>query len=267
MRVGASTLGYLNQRSFPAAFESIARTGFKLVDVSPAPPHLYLAGVGIYERLEVKRLMARLGLEAASVNPIEINLISVLPGYADLSRDYLARCLEFAHELEAPYVAFSPGRLFAIAPAPVEDATAALVRQLELLVPEAERLGVLLCVETVPFGIMMTGAEIAAVVDHIGSPWVRATYDVANTLNSEHFPDGVRALGDRLAVAHLSGSWKERWAHTSIRGCDIDYAGYRQVLDEIGFTGPTIYELVDGEDPEERMKADLELLLEWGWEV
>jgi hypothetical protein len=38
-------------------------------------------------------------------------------------------------------------------------------------------------------------------------------------------------------------------------------------LREIGFTGPTVYELIDGADPEDRLRDDLALFTECGWEA
>jgi sugar phosphate isomerase/epimerase len=266
VRIGATTLGYLHQRAtVEESLESLARAGYGLVDISPTPPHLYLPGTGSYERRQLKRLLDRLGLDCASVSPTELNLVSTNLAYAELSRDQLERSLELAHDLEAPAVVFAPGRLFVLNPAPVEDARAALVRQLELLVPAAERLGVVLAVESVPFGFMQTGAEVADVVDLVGSPWLKACYDAANTLATEPPDVGLRALGDRLFVMHVSGAWRDRWAHASVRGSDVDLAACAAALQEIGFSGPTVYELIDGEDPEDRFRDDLALFTECGW--
>jgi sugar phosphate isomerase/epimerase len=268
VRIGATTLGYLHQQAtLDGALESLARAGYKLVDVSPTPPHLYLPGAGIYHGRQLKRLLDRLGLDCASVSPTELNLVSTNPAYADLSREHLRLSLELAHDLEADAVVFAPGRLFVLNPAPTADARAALLRQLELLVPEAERLGVVLAVETVPFGFMQTGAEVADVIDAVGSPWLQATYDAANTLATEAPEVGLAALGERLGVMHVSGAWRDRWAHASVRDSDVDLASCMHALRGIGFTGPTVYELVDGSDPEQRLRADLALFLECGWEV
>ena len=268
MRIAATTLGHLHRRATLAeALESLAHAGYKLVDVSPTPPHLYLPGAGVYDRRQVKRLLDRLGLECASVSPTEINLVSTNPGYAELSRHQLGLSLELAHDLEAGSVVFAPGRLFVLNPAPVEDARAALVRQIELLLPMAERLGVVLAVESVPFGFMQTGQEVANMVDGIDSPWLKATYDAANTVASETADVGLAALGDRLATMHISGSWRTRWAHDSVRDSDVDLAMCARALISIGFNGPTVYELIDGEDPEQRLADDLPLFVEQGWEL
>jgi sugar phosphate isomerase/epimerase len=268
MRVAGTTLGYLHHRATLAeALESLAGVGFGIVDLSPTPPHLYLPGSGGYERRQLKRLLKRLGLECASVNPTELNLVSTNLAYAELSRHQLGLCLELAHDLESGYVVFAPGRLFALNPAPVADAHAALVGQLERLLPAAERLGVVLAVETVPFGFMQTGGEVAEIVDRIDSPWLRATYDVANTFANESLEVGLRDLGDRLHVMHISGAWTDRWAHASVSEGDIDFAAVAAALRERGFSGPTVYELIDGSDPQERLRADAALLTEWGWEL
>ncbi len=268
LRVGATTLGYLHLRdTLGQALESIARAGYRLADVSPTPPHLFLPGSGSYERHQVRRLLERFDLECPSVSPTELNLVSTNPEYAELSRRHLELSLELAHDLGAGFVVFAPGRLFALNPAPLKDVRATLVSQLESLVPAAERLGVALCLETVPFGFMQTGREVADIVDEIGSDWLRGAYDAANTLATEPPVEGIRALGDRLAVMHVSGAWNDRWAHESVRDCDVDFAACVKALREIGFAGPTVYELVDGDDPEERLRDDLALLTGWGWEV
>jgi hexulose-6-phosphate isomerase len=268
VRIAATTLGYLHRRAtLTEALESLARAGYELVDVSPTPPHFYLPGANVYDRRQIKKLLQRLGLECASVSPTEINLVSTNLGYADMSRDQLGLSLELAHDLGASAVVFAPGRLFVLNPAPVEDARAALARQIELLLPAAERLGVVLAVESVPFGFMQTGHEVAAFVDEIGSPWLRATYDAANTIATETADTGLAAVGDRLAAMHISGSWRTRWAHASVRDSDVDVAMCARALRSIGFRGPTVYELIDGQDPEQRLADDLALFLAAGWQV
>jgi sugar phosphate isomerase/epimerase len=267
MRIGASTLGYLHQRAtLTESLESLARAGFGLVDVSPTPPHLFLPGSGHYERRQLVAQLRRLGLDCASVSPTELNLVSTNPAYAELSRHHMTLSLELAHDLGARSVVFAPGRLFLLNPAPLDDVLDALIAQIESLLAGAERLGVVLAVETVPFGFLQTGAEVAELVDRVGSPWLQATYDAANTLANESPEAGLAAVGSRLSVMHVSGAWRQRWAHASVRDSDVDLDACMRGLRAIGYAGPTVYELVDGEDPEARLAADLELFLAAGWE-
>jgi sugar phosphate isomerase/epimerase len=63
----------------------------------------------------------------------------------------------------------------------------------------------------------------------------------------------------------VSDTWASRWAHTSIGRGEVDFAAFTAALRDAGFTGTTVYELVDGEDPEPRLAADLSALRAAGW--
>lgn len=47
----------------------------------------------------------------------------------------------------------------------------------------------------------------------------------------------------------------------------MDFASFVAALVAAGFTGPTVYELVDGEDPAPRPAADFAALSKAGWEL
>ena len=72
-------------------------------------------------------------------------------------------------------------------------------------------------------------------------------------------------IGPRLALAHISDTWRDTWAHTSAGRGEVNFPAFAAALTEIGFGGPTVYELVDGEDPEPRLAADLAALAAAGW--
>jgi sugar phosphate isomerase/epimerase len=63
----------------------------------------------------------------------------------------------------------------------------------------------------------------------------------------------------------VSDAWRGKWAHTSPGRGEVDFAGFAKALSQIGFAGPTVYELVDGDDPEPRLPADLATLAAAGW--
>lgn len=269
MRIGAATLGYLYSASLSEALQSIRAAGYDSVELGATPPHFKAGRASALERLELKRLFRRTGIACATVNPIDINLISPYSELADFAYEQVLGAVQAAHELEAPVVAFSPGQRHRLIPSPAEDAYAALSWQLTRLIPVAERLGVKLAVETVPFGLLQTGRETAHFAASFRSPWLGVAYDPANTLvtEPESTAQGVRDVGGQLEVVHISGSWKDRWAHASVRVGDIDLAEFSEAVRELGFEGPSIYELVDGHDPEQRLRDDRELLASWGWET
>jgi sugar phosphate isomerase/epimerase len=263
------TFGWLHQTPLTDALRSLADHGITSAELTTAPPHLFTPHFGRYERLYLARLMSSLGLKLTSVNPsfADLNMISTNPDFRILSQQQMLAEIELAHDLGAPFVVLIPGRRHALAPAPDEAARAVLEAGLSVLVPRAAELGVTICLENSPYGYLGSAAALLEVVKAFGSPSLRLVYDVANALAQEDPAAGVAIAGEYLALAHVSDTWRDRWAHTSIGRGEVDFAAFARALSDAGFTGPTVYELVDGEDPGPRLGADLAALTEAGWEL
>ena len=140
-----------------------------------------------------------------------------------------------------------------------------LDRGLARLLARAEELGITIALENSPYGYLGRAADLIEIVERWRSPHLRITYDVANALAIEDPAEGVRQAGEHLALVHVSDTWRGRWAHTSPGRGEVDFATFARALADIGFSGPTVYELVDGEDPEPRLRADLAALAAAGW--
>jgi len=261
------SFGWLHLAPLTDALRALARQGFRSLELTTAPPHLFGPAFGPYERLELKRTLAGLGLQVVSVNPsfADINLVSTNPEIREISERQLVANIELAAELEARFVVVIPGRRHALAPAPGDAAQAVLDRGLAALVARAEELGVTIALENSPYGYLGRSGDLVEIVERWRSPRLRITYDVANALAIEDPAEGVRRAGKYLALAHVSDTWQSKWAHTSAGTGEVDFAGFARALAEIGFAGPTVYELVDGADPEPRLPADLAALAAAGW--
>ena len=267
LKLSGCTFGWLHRAPLPDAIRALARQGFSTLELTSAPPHLFARHFGPYERRELAHQLRALGIEVVSVNPsfADINLISTNPEIREVSVRQLRAELELAADLGAQYAVLIPGRRHALAPAPDESARAVLDQALGRLLPRAEELGVTIALENSPYGYLGTAADLVGIVEHWKSPHLRITYDAANALGVEDPAEGVRTVGEHLALAHVSDSWRSRWAHTSAGRGEVDFSGFARALQDIGFHGPTVYELVDGEDPEPRLPADLATLAAAGW--
>jgi sugar phosphate isomerase/epimerase len=261
------TFGWLHHAPLTDALRSLAGNGVRSVELTTAPPHLFTTYCGRYERLELSRLLRSLELRVISVNPsfADLNLISTNPEFRSLSLRQLVAEIELAHDLGASFVVVIPGRRHALAPAPSPAARSVLDEGLSVLVDRAASLGVTVCLENSPYGYLGRAAELLEVVKAFGSPHLRLVYDVANALAQEDPAAGVAAAGGYLALAHVSDTWRDRWAHTSVGRGEVDFAAFARALGEADFAGPTVYELVDGEDPGPRLDADLTALAAAGW--
>jgi sugar phosphate isomerase/epimerase len=261
------SFGWLHQRPLTDALRVLARHGFRSIELTTAPPHLFTPAFGPYERRELARELAVMGLQVVSVNPsfADINLISTNPEIREVSERQLRAEIELAADLGARCVVLIPGRRHALAPAPAPAAAAVLDEGLGRLLARAAELDITIALENSPYGYLGAATDLIEIVERWKSPHLRITYDAANALAAEDPAEGVRRVGRHLALAHVSDTWRSRWAHTSPGRGEVDFAAFALALREIGFAGPTVYELVDGEDPEPRLPADLTALNAAGW--
>jgi sugar phosphate isomerase/epimerase len=261
------TFGWLHRAPLVDALRSLAAHGLRSVELTTAPPHLFTRHFGRYERKDLARLLRSLEISVTSVNPsfADINLISTNPEIRAISERQLSAEIELAADLGAGYVVVIPGRRHALAPAPDEAARAVLDEGLGRLLDRATALGVTIALENSPYGYLGSSADLLTLVRAWDNPRLRVAYDAANALAQEDPADGVARLRGYLALAHVSDAWRTRWAHTSVGRGEVDFAAFNAALTAVGFTGPTVYELVDGEDPAPRLPADLAALAAAGW--
>jgi sugar phosphate isomerase/epimerase len=262
------TFGWLHQAPLVDALRELSAHGVRQIELTTAPPHLFTRHFGRYERKDLARLLGRLDLTVVSVNPSfsDINLISTNPEIRQVSERQLAAEIELAADLGASYLVVIPGRRHALAPAPDAAARAVLNEGLGRLLHRATELGVTIALENSPYGYLGSSADLLGIVKAWDNPRLRVAYDVANALAQEDPASGVARLGEYLALAHVSDAWRTRWAHTSVGRGEVDFAAFAAALAaNTAFTGPTVYELVDGEDPAPRLAADLDALASAGW--
>ena len=109
-------------------------------------------------------------------------------------------------------------------------------RELE---PAAKEAGVVLGIENVWHGFLVSPVEYARYIDELESPWVRAYLDVANVIfGHEHW---VRTLGARIIKVHIKDFSLDlasgRFAFGKVGEGSIDWLALRSALMDVGFTG------------------------------
>jgi sugar phosphate isomerase/epimerase len=264
--LAATTFGFLYRCSRDDAFRQIASADYHLVELAAGPPHFDLSAMGADVRRDVKRDLEKYGLQCVSTNPLELNPISANPELAEASYRQYRAAIELSADLGAANVVMISGRMSPLVPMPQLQAKALLRDQLARLVPVAQKLGVTVSVEAVPYGFLQTATDIAQFIDEFELTDVGITLDCANL----HFigSDSAAEMMDqfeKVRVVHISDSWRDRWAHTQVGRAEIDFAEIGATLQRLKFTGPTVYELADPEDPASRFRSDWDHLSKWGW--
>jgi sugar phosphate isomerase/epimerase len=267
LALGGTTYSWIHQATLIEAFRGLAEAGFTQVELTSAAPHLQSTAFGAFERHALITELDALGLRLTSVNPgyLDINLMSPSNDFRATSLKVMLAEIELAADLGAPIVVLIPGRRHLLSPAPDAACRWWLDQALEILVTRGEELGVTIALETNPYGYIGSAAQLMEIADRFDSDYLGITYDPANTINLEDIADGVRTAAPRLKIAHVSDTWRDKWAHTSPGRGEVDFAAYAGALQEIGYTGITIYELIDMEPPLPRLLDDIRTFEGYGW--
>ncbi|MGI5885684.1 MAG: sugar phosphate isomerase/epimerase family protein [Candidatus Spyradocola sp.] len=126
------------------------------------------------------------------------------------------------------------------------DAYARAQEALVRLAPEAEACGVDIGVENVWNNFLLSPLEMARFLDEIGSPRVRAYFDVGNVVRTGEPADWIRTLGARITRVHVKDF--RRSVDTIAGFCDllsgdVDFAQVLAALREVGYDGALTAEM------------------------
>ncbi len=266
MQLGVTSWGFLYHATLVDSFAQIADAGYRLVEIGASAPHLDLSDVKSDECRRIRRALDRYGLTCVAINPIEMNPVSPNAAIRDLAHRQYRTAIEVAAELGATRVVMITGRRNVFIPMPEAQAKELLGGELARLLPFAERAGVSIALEPVPFGFMQSAREAAAFIRDLGMTGVGITLDCANVLFAGVDPNAdARACEGCVSLVHISDTWRDRLAHTQVGSAEVDLAGFAHAVRESGYPGPTVYELADGEDPAPRLRSDWARLSGWGW--
>jgi L-ribulose-5-phosphate 3-epimerase len=123
----------------------------------------------------------------------------------------------------------------------------------------AEASGAILALENVGRSPANSAPAIAGLLDAVGSPAVRAYYDVGNGTSLGYDPLAeLKLLGDRIAQVHIKGARSAQlWEGT------LDMAAVARTLKEIGYDGYLVFETQATEQPTEGAARNLALLRDY----
>ena len=142
---------------------------------------------------------------------------------------------------------------------PAHPAVERWIEGLRECAPVAEASGAILALENVGPSPASSAPEVLHVIEQVGSPAVRAYYDVGNgTSMGANAIDDLRLLKENLAQVHVKGARAAQlWENT------LDMAAVARTLKEIGYDGYLVFETRATEDPAEGARRNLELLRQY----
>lgn len=265
--LGAATYTFLYAGTLHDALRSLASAGISLVELTAAPPHVDGCAMAPEDRRRLRRLISRLGLHILTLNPtyLDVNLVSLNTAFRAESVRQLEAALHLAHDLEVRMLVLFSGRRHPLAPAPRSLVEPVLLSELSHLCDIAQRLGVTIGLENGPTLVLDRAGEVAEVCRTLDRPELRAVYDVANAQMVEDPVAGISDLTGYLDLVHLSDTTSAKWAHAPVAEGEVPFAAIAEALDDAGYAGPSIMEIVDLGRPLEALIDSASALSELGW--
>lgn len=224
-------------------FKLARGTGFDVVQAPTAPdPH----------KAEAMRKAAdAAGIRIDSVMNMahwKYPLSSAEPAVVKKSMDGMRASLENAHEWGADTVLLVPA---VVNPeTSYREAWTRSQRQIQKLIPLAERLKVVIAIEEVWNKFLLSPPEMARYIDEFQSPWVRSWFDVGNVVLYGYPQDWINTLGSRIAKLHLKDFklTKNCYSWVNLGDGDIMWPAVREALIKSGYSGSAICELRRGDE-------------------
>jgi len=267
LALGASTWTYLQECDLQAAVRRLKVAGYARFDVLTIPPHLWPYDCDAVQRTALSRFLKTegVGFESLNLPSTDQNLCSATAQMREYSVKQFHDLIDLCEALEVPMIVMVPGRQANFVPPPLDLAYGWLREGLESLIPHAERAGVRLILENHHMSPMPTVRQMADFLDTFGSNQLGIAYDVANgEFVGEVQADAIQSAGQWLRQVHLSDASRIKWDHAPIGRSAIDFGMVGRALQQVGFAGTSIVEVISN-TPDTDMAAARKVLRQHGW--
>ncbi|MBN3723373.1 sugar phosphate isomerase/epimerase family protein [Burkholderia sp. Ac-20379] len=248
--IGVNTYSYLWTTPALDCVTRLAALGYREFELLVSPPHLLLDEFTASERRRFAAQVARDGIAIRSLNvpSLDHNLASSMRRMREYSVRLFVDAIDLAADLNATYLVVVPGRMSPLF-APTQALRETWMREsLDPLVAHADKRGVKLVLENVPFAAFPDAATMGAFVRSYATPTLSVCYDAANAhFIGESPAHGLRALGDLVSLVHLSDTTRTHWKHDEIGLGDVPFAEIRAALDDIHYKGTCMLEIISPE--------------------
>jgi len=268
LKIGINTYPFLWTSSMDEAFPRIKNLGFTQVEILASPPFFPLSERERIKPDDFMRIVEKAGVNIHSLNlpGQDINLASPYEEMRVFTENQYRKLIDFARKTGVPYIVMPPGRLHPLLPPDFEWIWRVTKPHIERLVEYAEKNGVTMLVENVPTLFLQTAEQIDWATGEIKSRHFAVAYDVANAFMVEDPAEGIRKLGAKIRLIHLSDTTRSKWEHNVIGSGAVDFGTVNKALLEIGFDGICMLEII-APQAENGILSSIDKLRREGWTV
>lgn len=260
-RFAINTYAYSQSMSATECVRALADRGVRFFELMLYPGHLWVTD-GAEVLRELRRAIEDSGVSIVSLNSpnIDLNIAAATAEMRNYSVDLNRRYLRLAAELNAEGLILGAGKANPLFPLPSATLEAHLFRALDTLLPLAEREGVELWAENMPFVFLPDADSLMDTLDRYGAGSIKVCYDVANAhFIGEDPVAGLARVGARLRLIHLSDTTRRVYRHDAVGLGDLDFARLAPAIKAAGLERPPVLEIITG-DPDRDIARSIESL-------
>ena len=273
LKVAASTFPFLYSHDGLGAMKHLHGLGYKVFELMIFPPHCWPREMTSDQRKNYKSWLDGEGLQISSFC---YPLLDNNPNGVDkLMREYTLdryrEAIDFAAELDSPYVVAIPGPVNSLINPPHQWMLDWFVEGMKKLVQHSKGTGVELLLENVPFTYLPTAQDMIDTAALIG-PEIGVNYDVCNGAFIKEDPAAaIRMIGGKIKNVHISDSGYDEFLHTRLGTGIVQPGPVAEALNDIGYDGVTVLEIISdalqaGTDPDGDFITSHKILAGSGWQ-
>lgn len=270
LKLGTTQYTYLWSYSLKDSLKRIKAFGFHYIELMTAPPHFWPRQLDKNERKNLRKWIEQLGLELVAINPtfLDINLASPNPGIREESQRQIKEQISLCHDLGAKIIVVIIGKRHPLIAPPIETTWKKYAKDCVLECLEyAEKKKVIFGLENGPSLFIDRTDLMLWILKQVKNPWLKCVFDVANASLIEPIIPGLERIKEHLVHIHLSDTDGIKWTHSTIGKGIIDFSSISNALRKIQFSGVSILETTEMENPDEGIMKSLEKLIPLGWQI
>jgi L-ribulose-5-phosphate 3-epimerase len=250
VKIGVNTYGYIWSTPMAECVRRLHDLGYDDFEVVINPPHCPLDESNPQSRRRLASALQAEGIALRSLNlpSLDTNLASPMARMRAYSVEVFRSTIDLASDLGIARLVTVPGRMNPLLPPSMAQREGWMRESLDALIPYAEDRGVGLALENVPFASFPDAKSLGAFVRSIRSPVLSVCYDAANAhFIGESPAQGLTLLRDLVTIVHLSDTTRSAWRHDEVGRGDVPFAPTLAALDQIGYAGSCMLEIIDPE--------------------
>ncbi|MDD3469186.1 MAG: sugar phosphate isomerase/epimerase [Thermoguttaceae bacterium] len=197
---------------------------------------------------------AGFGADAVLLVPCRTGVAGPAPGDFDIECDARGNAIRVVRGDNAPFADYIKAQ---------NEANEATRRAMELLIPVAERTGVIIALENVWNNLWCKPNIAAKFIRSIDNPWVKSYFDIGNHVKYAKPELWIEELGDLIVKVHIKDFKLDATEHNGEfvhpRDGSVDWPVVRTALDKIGYNGWLTIE--DGGLPLVEFRERLDLIV------